>query len=109
MKIKDAKVYAISDLATVAQAKVQDAYPDLNPIIGISHSLRESGFPADTMTIQNHKTDKRILMVFHDEAPEIVDVEFGKISEDPKLEFDSYAIETITDALLVEWMSKSIA
>ncbi len=108
MKIKDAKVYTLSDIATAAQAKVQAAFPDIDPIIGISHNLRESGFAADTMTIQNHKTDKRILLVLHDEAPDTVDVEFGKISKDPTFQFETYNLQDMTEELFVDWMSESL-
>ena len=108
MKIKDAKVYKISDLATVAQAKIQEDFADLNPVIGISHNLRESGFAADTMTIQNHQSDKRIVLVLHDDSPDIAEVEFGKISEDPTFVFESYAIDSLTEAVFYDWMSQSL-
>lgn len=109
MKTEYTRVYDLSDIATAAQALVQAAFPHIDPIIGISHNLRDSGFPADTMTIQNHKTDKRILLVLHDEAPEIVDVEVGKISEDPTLKFESYELASLTEDVFYDWMSETLA
>ena len=108
MKIKNAKIYNISDLATAAQHKVQADFPQINPVIGISHHLRKSGFAADTMTIQHNATDKRILFVLHDDSPGTVDVEFGRISEDPNFEFDTYPLEILTEQQFYTWMSQSL-
>ena len=104
MKIKDAKVYQLGDIAALAQTKVQAEHPDIDPVIGISHNLREAGFAADTMTIQRHKTDKRILIVLHDDQPDIADVEFGKISEDPRFEFIAYDVHSLTEEVFYQWM-----
>jgi hypothetical protein len=108
MKIKDAKVYTMSDLATIAQHKVQADFPHINPVISISHHLRKSGFAADTMTIQHHACDKRIIFVLHDDSPGTVDIEFGKISEDPSFEFESFSLENLTEQQFYTWMSQSL-
>jgi len=106
MKIKDAKIYPLSDIAAAAQARIQADFPELNPIIGVSHNLRDSGFAADTMTIQNHASDQRILIILHDEQPDIIDFEFGKISEDPSFEFEQIAYNDLDESRFYEWMSQ---
>lgn len=108
MKIKDAKVYPVSDLAQLAQARIQQAHSDIDPIIAISHGLRQSGFAADALTIVNEKTNKRILMIFHDNKPDTVDYEFGLASEDPRFEFKHIALANLTEEVLYQWMSEHL-
>jgi len=109
MKIKDAKVFPVSDLAQLAQARVQQDHADIDPVIAINHGLRKSGFAADALTIENTKTDKRILMIFHDDKQEVVDYEFGFASQDPKFEFEKIALAELTEDKLYEWMLKELA
>ena len=104
MKIKDAKVYPLSDLAQQAQAQVQAEYKDIDPVIGVSHNLRKSGFAADTLTIKNIKNDKRILMVLHDHKPDVVDYEFGIASQDPSFDFQEISLNDLTHEKLYQWM-----
>ena len=103
MKIKDAKVYPVSDLAQLAQARIQQE-SDIDPVIAINNGLRKSGFAADTLTIVNEKTDKRLLMIFHDDKQEVVDYEFGLASQDPTFEFQQIALSELTEQKLYEWM-----
>ena len=103
MKIKDAKVYPVSDLAQLAQARIQQE-SDIDPVIAINHGLRKSGFAADALTTVNEKTDKRILMIFHDDKQDVVDYEFGLASQDPAFEFKQIALSELTEQKLYEWM-----
>ena len=109
MKIKDAKVYPVSDLAQLAQARIQQEQSEIEPIIAINHGLRKSGFSADALTIENAKTDKRILMLFHDSKQDIVEYEFGLASQDPKFEFMQISLSDLTEDTLYKWMIKELA
>lgn len=109
MKIKDAKIYPLSDIAKLAQAQIQLDYPDLDPIIGISHNLRNVGFAADTLTIDNIRNDKRIVMIVFDDKPDQVQYEYCRISQDPNFEFTTLALKELTQerfyAMMVEALS----
>ncbi len=108
MKIKDAKIYQLSDIAVEAQQKIQANFPDLDPIIGVSHNLRKSGFNADTMTIDNQKTDKRILIILHDDKPGSADIEFCYCSKDPNFDFTAVPLESLTQAKFYQWMQEKL-
>jgi len=107
MKIKDAKVYPISDLAQLAQARIQQE-SDIDPVIAISHGLRQSGFAADALTIVNKHTDKRILMIFHDNQQDVVDYEVGVASQDPTFAFQQIPLSELTEQKLYEWMLEAL-
>ena len=108
MKIKDAKVYDLSEIAKLAQADIQAAYPDVDPIIGISHNLRNAGFAADTLTIDNRANDTRIIMILHDHKPDMVDYEYASISNDPTFEFNAIKLAELTQAKLFEMIKDAL-
>ncbi|GAA6134858.1 hypothetical protein NBRC116188_16480 [Oceaniserpentilla sp. 4NH20-0058] len=108
MKIKDAKVYDLCEVAKLAQADIQAKYPNVDPIIGISHQLRKAGFAADTLTIENPLNDTRIIMVLHDNKVEIVDYEFGRISQDPSFNFTEIKLSELTQQRLFEMMQNAL-
>ncbi len=109
MKIKDAKIYPLSDIAKLAQTQIQQDYPNLDPIIGISHNLRMAGFAADTLTIDNISNDKRIVMIIFDDQPEQVQYEFCRISQDPSFEFTTIAIKNLTQERFYAMMVKALS
>jgi len=106
MKIKDAKVYELSEVAKLAQADIQTKYPDVDPIIGINHQLRKSGFAADTLTIENQTNDTRIIMILHDDKQGLVDYEFGRLSKDPSFQFQEIRLDELTQEKLFEMMEQ---
>lgn len=108
MKIKDAKVYDLSEVAKLAQADIQTQYPNVDPIIGISHQLRKSGFAADTLTIENPANDTRIIMILHDNKAGFVDYEIGKISQDPTFNFKEVQLSDLTQQRLFEMMQNAL-
>lgn len=109
MKIKDAKVFPLCDLAQLAQARIQQDNAHIDPVVAINHGLRKSGFAADALTITHHKADRRILMILHDDKPDTVDYEFGKASEDPSFEFQSIPLKELTQQKLYDWMLSELA
>lgn len=106
MKIKDAKVYELSEIAKLTQADIQAKYPNVDPIIGINHQLRKSGFAADTLTIENPNNDTRIIMILHDDKKGVVDYEFGRLSKDPSFQFQTIGLDELTQERLYEMMEQ---
>lgn len=108
MKIKDAKVFPLCDLAQLAQAQKQQEMADIDPIVAINHGLRKSGFAAESLTIENSKTNKRTLMILLDDKPDTVDYEFGLSSEDPTFNFNTIHLSELTQKKLYEWMKAAL-
>ena len=98
-------VYQLGDLAAKAQATIQANFSQINPVVNISHKLREQGFAADTLTIEHQASDKRLLMVVHDNS-QSVDVEWGALSKDPTMDFTSWPTSLITEQQFYQWMSE---
>lgn len=100
----NAPIYALSDIAALAQAKIQQDYDQLDPVINIRHGLRNSGFPADAMTIDCLRSQKRIILILHDERPNQIDYQFSYIHEDPADTFQTLPVSELTEQQFYQWI-----
>lgn len=98
-------VYQLGDVAGKAQAAIQADFTHINPVINISHKLREQGFAADTLSIEHKASDKRILLVVHDHSQN-ADIEWGPLSQDPEMNFTAWPITQLNEQQFYQWMSE---
>jgi len=107
--VEDTPIKRICEAVETAHAKIQEDFEDINPVVGVSSQMRTVGIPTDLMTIDCLKSGKRILLVLHDAQPEIADYQFCLIKEDPAEEFESIAIESLTDQQIYDWMKETFS
>lgn len=100
----DDQLKEISDRITNAHARIQENFDQINPVVGVNRQMRTAGIPADAMTIDCLKTNKRILVVFHDEQPEIAYFQFGLRDQDPGPSFETLAFDGLTEQQFYDWM-----
>ncbi|MFT6471982.1 MAG: hypothetical protein ACJAZ4_002453 [Neptuniibacter pectenicola] len=94
----------LCDLVTEAHTRIQKDFSQLDPIVGVSQGMRSVGIPADAMTIDCLRSGKRIIIVLHDETPQLVSYQFAFRDKDPRNEFESLDRAELTEALLYDWM-----
>ncbi|MFT6266240.1 MAG: hypothetical protein ACJAWS_002402 [Oleiphilaceae bacterium] len=94
----------LSDIATEAHVQIQRNFKEINPVIGVSRSMRAQGIPADAMTIDCLKTGKRIILILHDDNPEVVLYQFSFKAKDPSDEFLKIQLNELTVQKLYEWV-----
>jgi len=94
----------ISDHISEAHMQIQRDFKDIDPLVGVSHGMRTVGIPADLVTIDCLKTDKRIILLLHDEQPEVVNFQFSRRDCDPGNDFDSIALQDTTTQQLYDWI-----
>ncbi|OIO71119.1 MAG: hypothetical protein CO186_07000 [Zetaproteobacteria bacterium CG_4_9_14_3_um_filter_49_83] len=104
--MKNAALSRISGLVTIAHTRIQQDFKYIDPVVSVSHKMREIGIPADAMTIDCMKTGKRILLVVHDEEPNIVSYQFGFRNQDPDKLFRQIALYDVTSEVLYDWISR---
>ncbi len=97
-------IFALSDLAAVAQADIQQQSLEIDPVIGISRSMRDAGFPVDAMTIDCLKTTRRITFLINDANPGTVSFRFGLKRDIDALTFHEIDFAEITATTLFEWI-----
>nr|WP_210330731.1 hypothetical protein [Aliikangiella sp. G2MR2-5] len=95
----------MSDRATEAHGRIQSDFKDINPIVGLSRGMRDIGFPADTMTIDCLRTQRRIILILHDEQPGIVSYQFAFRDRDPADNFDAIDFEELTTQKIYDWIA----
>jgi len=102
-------IFALSDIATEAHTRIQKDHADINPVVGVRRSLRDSGIPADAMTIDCLKSNKRILLVLHDQQPGVVHYQFCFTDRDPVEDFRNMPLKDVTSQTLYDWVVQYFA
>ena len=100
----DKLLFALSDIATDAHTRIQQDFKDIDPIVGVNRSMRKSGIPADAMTIDCLKTGKRIILILHDQQPDIIRYQFAFKNKDPDDKFDEIQVNELTAEKLYCWI-----
>ncbi len=101
---ENAPIYQLADLARLAQTDFQRDFTDIDPVVGIMRSLRDSGFAADAMTIDCIRSGKRIICILHDANLSNVDYQFGYRDKDPDMNFMKIATSELTQSQFYSWM-----
>jgi hypothetical protein len=94
----------LSDIAAEAHGRIQANFEEINPVVGVSQNMRVSGVPADAMTIDCLKSGKRIILILHDEQPDIIRYQFSYRDKDPKSKFEIIQLNELTVQKLYSWM-----
>lgn len=95
----------LSDYITEAHSQIQKNFDNINPVVGVSRGMRSVGIPADAMTIDCLKTGKRIIIILHDESPEMLQYQFSYKDKDPADEFQNLSIDQLNEEILYSWMA----
>lgn len=94
----------LSDLASEAHARIQQAYQHINPVVEVRQGMRDSGIPADVMTIDCLRTRRRIVLILHDEEPGTLLFEFISLDEEAGGPFRRMALSEVGADTLFSWM-----
>ncbi len=95
---------SLSDIASEAHANIQKDFEHINPVIGVTQGMRKTGFPADVMMIDCIKSNKRIIVVLHDEQPDVISYQYGFIDQDPGDDFEHIATQDLTSDVMYDWI-----
>lgn len=96
----------VSNFASEAHAKIQQDFSDLDPIIGLNQQMRKTGIPADILTIDCIRSNKRIIMILKDDQPDTLSYQFGLRNKDPEDVFKTMPISEISAETLYDWMAE---
>ena len=95
---------ALCDLTTTAHTRIQQDFKTIDPVVGVSQKLRTDNIPADAMTIDCLKSGKRIIIILHDQQPEILSFQFSYKDKEPEIEFSQIPIAELGEETLYCWM-----
>lgn len=97
---------SLSEIASLAHGKIQQDFADINPVIGVMQGMRKMNIPADVMTIDCLSSQKRILVILHDEHPGIIRYQYSYIDQDPTDEYQQMASSEVTCDVMYGWIKE---
>jgi hypothetical protein len=100
----EAPLKTLSDLANEAHNRIQAAHEHINPVVEVRRGMRDAGIPADVMTIDCLRTQRRINLILHDQQPGIVLYQFVTREEEVGGDFKQIDLTELSSATLFEWM-----
>lgn len=103
-QIDNRPIAILSDIATDAHTRIQQDFKNLDPIVGVSQNMRKEGIPADLMTIDCLKTNKRIILVVHDQMPGLLNYQFSFRDKEPETAFQQMDFDDLTRGMLYDWI-----
>jgi len=107
--LEDRPISSLYDLIAEAHANIQRDFANIDPVVGVITKMRTIGIQADAVTIDCLKTGKRILLVCHDEQPEVINYQFCLRNEDPADEFECIPLNNVTTKQLYDWMAANFS
>ncbi len=100
----DNPLKALSDMASDAHTRIQQAHQHINPVVGVRRGMRNAGIPADAMTIDCLRTRRRIMLILHDAQPGILLYQFVTLDDEFGNDFQQVPLAEVTVENLFQWM-----
>lgn len=98
------KLLKVCDIASDAISKIQQKHENLDPIVGVNQKMRQTGIPADILTIDCLRSGKRIILILHDQQPEFINYQFSYKEKDPEDEFETEAYANVSSQTIIHWV-----
>ena len=99
----------LSDLVNDAHTQIQAAHQHINPVVEVRQSMRDVGIPADVLTLDCLRTQRRITLILHDQHPGVVLYQFVTREEEVGGEFKQIALAEMSSQTLFDWMQDYFA
>ena len=96
----------LCDIAEEVHKAIQRDFDDIDPLIGVSQNMRTNGIPADVMTVDCLRTRKRIIIILHDQQPDIIRYQFTLMDEDPSGGFEELLFAEFKNETFYHWISQ---
>ena len=97
---------ALSEMASDAHARIQISHEHINPVVEVRRGMRDSGIPADVMTIDCLRTRRRITLILHDQQPGVLLYQFITMEEEVGNDFQSMAFSEMDGQKLFQWIEE---
>lgn len=99
----------LADKVSEAHARIQAAHQHINPVVEVRRSMRDGGIPADVVTLDCMRTQRRITLILHDQQPGVLLYQFVTLADEVSVEFKQRPLDTVSSDLLFDWMQDYFA
>ena len=94
------RLEALCGIVTEAHTLIQRDFKRINPVVGVSQKMRNVGIPADALTIDCLSSNKRIIIVLHDEQPGTINYQLSFKDKDPSEKFEKIYSADLTSNVI---------
>jgi hypothetical protein len=102
--LKKNNLEILCDITTKVHARIQQDFKEINPMVGVNQKMREMGVPVDAVTIDCLKNGKRIILILHDQQPDMISYQFSFKDKDPDEKFEHIQFNELTENKLYGWI-----
>lgn len=95
---------ALSDMASDAHARIQATHEHINPVVEVRRGMRDTGIPADVITIDCLRSRRRITLILHDQQPGLLLYQFITIDQEVGDDFQSLPLADMDTQKLFQWI-----
>lgn len=100
----NSKLQNLSELVAKANDVFYSKFDHVDTLMGImDKTLRNQGMKADAITIDCIALDKKIVILLHDDKPDVVDIALGN-KEGDIFSSSEFELATLSESALVEIM-----
>ena len=96
----------LSDLVNDAHTQIQAAHQHINPVVEVRQSMRDARIPADVLTLDCLRTQRRITLILHDQHPGVLLYQFVTREQEVGREFEQMSLANIRSQTLFDWMQE---
>lgn len=103
----NSKLKNLSEIIAKANDLLGNKYDNIGTLMGImDKALRNQGVNADAITIDCVAQNKKIVMLLHDDKPDVVNIALGNKDGDI-FSSSEYPLATLSEAVIAEIMEKN--
>jgi len=102
-------IFTLADIAAEAQKQIQQELDYIEPVIAVRQHMRQSGIPADVLTIECNRAQRRLVVIVHDQQPDTVMHRSDCLKSDEDGDLEPLQKELIDTAFFVSWMRQELA
>lgn len=97
----------LSEIVARANDLLYSKYENIDTLMGIiDQSLRNQGIKADAVTVECVTVDRKLLILIHDEKPDLVTIVSGNKAGDIYSKTE-YAMDQISESFFVDIMERN--
>jgi len=101
------KLQNLSEIVARASDLFYSKFDNIDTLMGImDKTLRNQGMKADAITIDCIALDKKIVILLHDDKPDVVNIALGN-KEGELYSSSEYELAKISEAIIVEIMEEN--
>ena len=109
LSASEAVLKSLSEMLEQAHARIQAKHAGINPVVGVRRGMRDTGIPADVVSVACLSARRRILFVLHDQSPGVLLYQFTALDDEADNNFEQVGLDHVDVDTLMQWMESQFS